>query len=59
MSPPQVIITIQLEGPVHIYSDTLHQGEQDRLIDWIANDHDLVELCNLATRIAAKRKATA
>jgi len=40
MSVPALVIVVSLEGRVHAYVDCLHEGDADRLSDWLLNVDD-------------------
>jgi hypothetical protein len=48
VSAPAVIIRIELEGPIVVYSDALREGEQLRLEDWVRADADRLEIVERA-----------
>ena len=51
MSAPALVLVVSLEGRVHAYVDALHEGDADRLSDWLLNADD--EQVRAAAELAA------
>jgi hypothetical protein len=48
MSAPAIYIQLPLEGRPRVFPDAVHEGENDRLLAWVANHPRLAELLELA-----------
>jgi hypothetical protein len=44
VSPPAVIIRLELEGAPRLLVDCLHDREEERLFDWLEAHPELLEL---------------
>jgi len=52
MSAPVLVLVVELEGRVRAYVDALHEGDADRLGDWLLNAED--EQVRAAAQLAAE-----
>jgi hypothetical protein len=54
---PALVIMLPLEGSPLVYADTLHDGEEARLLDWIAASDERAELFRRALELAERERA--
>jgi hypothetical protein len=57
VNAPAVVIRIPLEGRPLAYFDTLHEGERDRLLDWLSAHPELEDLVARAVRLMDEERA--
>lgn len=53
MSAPALVLVVELEGGVRAYVDSLHEGDAERLADWLlhADDEQVRAAAELATDV--------
>jgi hypothetical protein len=58
MNPPAIVIRVEFERvePV-VFSDTLDEGERDRLVAWLQRRPELHELVRRALELAQEARA--
>lgn len=54
---PAVVIRIELEAPPRVVVDALHEGEYDRLGDWLRSHPDLLDLIRRARDLEQREQA--
>jgi hypothetical protein len=57
VSAPSVHIVLELEATPRVYCDYLHDGEEDRMRDWLAGHDDYLELIDRALELATRERA--
>ena len=57
MSPPAVVIRLEVEAPPRVVFDALTDGENARLADWIGANADYAELVAQAVDLGERERA--
>lgn len=57
MSAPAYLIWLELEAAPRVVVDALHEGDYDRLADWLLANPDIAELLERAVALAQRERA--
>ena len=57
MSPPAVVIRLEVEAPPRLIVEALTEGENARLFDWVGANPDYSELVERALDLESRERA--
>jgi hypothetical protein len=57
VTAPSVHIVLELEAAPRVYCDYLHDGEDARMVDWLAGHDEYRELIDRALEVAERERA--